>query len=223
MRILIVEDEAKIGNDIRESLNAAGYVAEIAREGEDGWFRGDSENFDAVVLDLGLPVIDGLTILRRWRTAGRKMPVIILTARDGWREKVDGIDAGADDYLIKPFRMEELLARVRAVTRRSVGQASPVLTFGDLEVDTRQRTVTVSGRLIALTPLEYRLVAYLMHHQGRVISQAELAEHVYDQEIDRDSNVIEVLVSRIRRKLGIDLLETRRGHGYFIGRIEPAP
>lgn len=217
VRILVIEDEARIANDIRDSLNAAGYVAEVSRDGEDGWFRGDSESFDAVVLDLGLPVLDGITILKRWRNAGRTMPVIILTARDGWREKVDGIDAGADDYLIKPFRMEELLARLRAVTRRASGHASPLLTHGALEVDTRQRSISLSGRSVAVTPLEYRLIAYLVHHRGRVISQTELSEHVYDQDIERDSNAIEVLVSRIRRKLGGDIIETRRGHGYLIG------
>ncbi len=217
VRILVIEDEARIANDIRESLNAAGYVSEVSRDGEDGWYRGDSESFDAVVLDLGLPVLDGITILKRWRSAGRAMPVIILTARDGWREKVDGIDAGADDYLIKPFRMEELLARIRAVTRRSVGHASPLLTHGVLEVDTRQRSIAMAGRPVTVTPLEYRLIAYLVHHRGRVISQTELSEHVYDQEIERDSNSIEVLVSRIRRKLGSDVIETRRGHGYTIG------
>ncbi|CAN1499558.1 OmpR Response regulators consisting of a CheY-like receiver domain and a winged-helix DNA-binding domain [Rhabdaerophilaceae bacterium] len=217
VRILVIEDEARIANDIRDSLNAVGYVAEVSRDGEDGWFRGDSESFDAVVLDLGLPVLDGVTILKRWRNAGRTMPVIILTARDSWREKVDGIDAGADDYLIKPFRMEELLARLRAVTRRASGHASPLLTNGVLEVDTRQRSISLSGRPVAVTPLEYRLIAYLMHHRGRVISQTELSEHVYDQDIERDSNAIEVLVSRIRRKLGGDIIETRRGHGYLIG------
>ncbi len=217
VRILVIEDETRIADDIRESLVAAGYVAEVSRDGEDGWFRGDSESFDAVVLDLGLPVLDGITILKRWRKAGRFMPVIILTARDGWNEKVDGIDAGADDYLVKPFRMEELLARIRAVTRRAVGHASPLLAHGALEVDTRQRSVALAGRPVAVTPLEYRLVAYLLHHRGRVISQTELSEHVYDQEIERDSNAIEVLVSRIRRKLGGDIIETRRGHGYLIG------
>lgn len=217
VRILVIEDEPRIANDIRESLLAAGYVAEVARDGEDGWFRGDSESFDAAVLDLGLPVLDGITILKRWRNAGRTMPVIILTARDGWREKVDGIDAGADDYLIKPFRMEELLARIRAVTRRAVGHASPLLSHGALEVDTRQRSISLSGRPVTVTPLEYRLIAYLVHHKGRVISQTELSEHVYDQEIERDSNAIEVLVSRIRRKLGGEIIETRRGHGYLIG------
>lgn len=216
MRILVVEDEPRIADDIRESLQAAGYIAEVARDGEDGWFRGDSEVFDAVVLDLGLPVMDGVTILKRWRGAERTMPVIILTARDGWRDKVDGIDAGADDYLVKPFRMEELLARLRAVTRRFVGQTSPLLTHGALEVDTRQRAISLAGAAVTVTPLEYRLIAYMMHHKGRVISQTELSEHVYDQEIDRDSNAIEVLVSRIRRKLGGDVIETRRGHGYII-------
>jgi DNA-binding response OmpR family regulator len=223
LRILVIEDEHRIAQDIRDSLIAAGYVADLARDGEDGWFRGDTEAFDAVVLDLGLPVLDGLTILRRWRRAARTMPVVILTARDSWREKVDGIDAGADDYLVKPFQMEELLARIRAVTRRAVGHASAILGRGSLEVDTRRRSVSIDGRSIAMTPLEYRLIAYLMHHQGRVVSQTELSEHVYDQDIDRDSNAIEVLVSRLRRKVGSDLIETRRGHGYVITPIEPAP
>jgi len=149
------------------------------------------------------------------------MPVVILTARDSWREKVDGIDAGADDYLVKPFQMEELLARIRAVTRRAVGHGSPIFGRGQLEVDTRSRTVSLNGRDIAMTPLEYRLLAYLMHHAGRVLSQSELSEHVYDQDVERESNAIEVLVSRVRRKIGSDLIETRRGQGYIIPQAEP--
>lgn len=221
MRILVIEDEPQIARDICDSLVAAGYVADLSRDGEDGWFRGDTENFDAVVLDLGLPVLDGLTVLRRWRRSERMMPVVILTARDSWREKVDGIDAGADDYLVKPFQMEELLARIRAVTRRAVGHGSPIFGRGQLEVDTRSRTVSLNGRDIAMTPLEYRLLAYLMHHAGRVLSQSELSEHVYDQDVERESNAIEVLVSRVRRKVGSDLIETRRGQGYIIPQAEP--
>ncbi|MCZ8315834.1 response regulator transcription factor [Phreatobacter sp.] len=223
MRILVIEDEVHIARDIRDSLVDAGYLADLARDGEDGWYRGDSETFDAVVLDLGLPVLDGLTILRRWRRSGRMMPVVILTARDGWREKVDGIDAGADDYLVKPFQMEELLARIRAVTRRAAGHSSPILCRGVLEVDTRRRAVSLEGREVAMSPLEYRLLSYLMHHQGRVVSQGELSEHIYDQDADHDSNAIEVLVSRVRRKVGSELIETRRGHGYIVSQIEGAP
>jgi DNA-binding response OmpR family regulator len=218
MRILVIEDERRIAEDIVRGLTSAGYLAETTADGEDGWFRGAHEDFDAIVLDLGLPVMDGLTILKRWRAAGRRIPVIVLTARDGWRDKVDGIDAGADDYLAKPFQMEELLARIRAITRRAVGVSSPVLTHGALEVDTRQRSVTLNGAAVPVTPLEYRLVAYLLHHRGKVLSQTEIGEHIYDQEVDRDSNALEVLVSRLRRKLGPDLIETRRGHGYLIAR-----
>lgn len=216
MRILVIEDERRIAKDIIQGLEGAGYVTKHCLDGEDGWFRGDSETFDAVVLDLGLPLIDGLTVLKRWRAAGRSMPVVVLTARDGWIDKVDGIDAGADDYLAKPFRMEELLARIRAITRRAVGQASPLLVNGALQVDTRLHTVSVGSTAIPVTPLEYRLVAYMLHHRGRIISQSELSEHIYDQDIERDSNALEVLISRLRRKLGSDVIQTRRGHGYVI-------
>ncbi len=216
MRVLVVEDEPRIAGDVIGGLKAAGYVGELSIDGEDGWFRGDSETFDAVVLDIGLPLLDGLTVLRRWRAAGRPFPVLLLTARDDWRDKVEGIDAGADDYLAKPFRMEELLARLRAITRRAAGQTSPVLSNGHLEIDTRQRSVTVSGAPVSLTPLEYRLLAYLMHHQGRVVSQTEISDHIHGQEIERDSNAMEALVSRLRRKLGSEVIETRRGHGYLV-------
>lgn len=216
MRILVIEDERRIAKDIIQGLEGAGYVTKHCLDGEDGWFRGDSETFDAVVLDLGLPLIDGLTVLKRWRAAGRSMPVVVLTARDGWIDKVDGIDAGADDYLAKPFRMEELLARIRAITRRAVGQASPLLVNGALQVDTRLHTVSVGSTAIPVTPLEYRLVAYMLHHRGRIISQSELSEHIYDQDIERESNALEVLISRLRRKLGSNVIQTRRGHGYVI-------
>src|SRR5260370_10331939 len=216
MRILVVEDEKRIAADLQRGLSQAGYVVDVAHDGEDGWFRGDSEDYDAVVLDLGLPRIDGVTILKRWRAAGRAHPVIILTARDGWREKVDGIDAGADDYLTKPFRIEELLARLRAVTRRRAGQASSILSAGRLAIDTAGRTVNLDGASLAVTALEYRLIAYLAHHRGRVLSQSELSEHIYEQDIERDSNAIEALVLRLRRKLGDGVILTRRGHGYVL-------
>ena len=216
MRILVVEDERRIAADLWHSLTQAGYVVDLAHDGEDGWFRGDSEAYDAVVLDLGLPKIDGVTVLERWRAAGRGHPVIILTARDGWREKVDGIDAGADDYVTKPFRIEELLARLRAVTRRRAGQTSAVLRAGRLAVDTASRSVQLDGASLAVTALEYRLIAYLAHHRGRVLSQSELSGHIYEQDIERDSNAIEALVLRLRRKLGNGLIVTRRGQGYVL-------
>ncbi|KAA2237526.1 response regulator transcription factor [Salinarimonas soli] len=218
MRILVVEDERRIAADVARSLDAAGFVAEVAHDGEDGWFRGDSEPFDAAVLDLGLPRLDGVSVLKRWRAAGRPLPVLILTARDGWREKVDAIDAGADDYLTKPFRMEELVARVRAITRRAAGRTSPLIAIGPVELDTRHRSLSVEGRAVALTALEYRLLAYLMTHAGRVVSQHELSEHIYSDSVEHESNAVEVLVARLRKKLGVPLLETRRGHGYVIER-----
>ncbi|WP_334175790.1 response regulator transcription factor [Pseudoxanthobacter sp.] len=216
MRVLIVEDEPRILADLRRALEAANYVVSTASEGEDGWYRGDSEDFDLVILDLGLPKIDGLTVLKRWRAAGRTMPVLILTARDEWREKVDGIDAGADDYLTKPFRIEELLARVRALVRRSAGFASPVLVNGPLEIDTRNMAVAYRGHPVPVTALEYRLLAYLMHQPGRVVSQSEIAQHIYEEDLERDSNAVEVIVARLRRKLSGPVIETRRGQGYLI-------
>ena len=217
LRILLIEDEKKIAAGLARGLEHAGYVVDIAHDGEDGWFRGDSEPFDAAILDLGLPAIDGVGVLRRWRAAGREFPVIILTAREGWRNKVDGIDAGADDYLTKPFRIEELLARLRAVLRRRAGRASPVLTTGRLEIDTAARSVKLDGAEVAVTPLEYRLLSCLAHHRGHVMSQRELSEHIYEQDIERDSNAIEALVRRLRRKLGQGVILTRRGHGYSLG------
>lgn len=222
MRVLVIEDERRIAADVTEALSAAGFVVETSSDGEDGWFRADSEDFDIVVLDLGLPVMDGLTVLRKWRAAGRRMPVLLLTARDGWREKVEGIDSGADDYLTKPFHMEELVARVRALTRRASGHASSVLAVGPVEVDTRKKGVTVDGRAVALTPLEYRLLTYLILQNGRVVSQSELGAHIYDQDKEHDSNAIEVLIARLRKKLGTPVIETRRGHGYCVMPSEDA-
>ncbi|MDX3906612.1 MAG: response regulator transcription factor [Pigmentiphaga sp.] len=216
MRILVVEDEPRIAADIRAGLTQAHYAVDEAADGETAWFRAGTEDYDAIVLDLGLPKLDGLTVLKRLRAADISTPVLILTARDGWRDKVEGIDAGADDYLAKPFQMEELLARLRAITRRAAGRSSAILRAGPVEIDTRTRMVTVHGTAMALSSLEYRLLSYFLHHPGRVLSQSELIEHIYEAGSDRDTNAIEALVARLRRKLGVDLIETRRGHGYLI-------
>lgn len=217
MRTLVVEDERQIALDMATSLDAAGFTVEISCDGEDAWYRGGTEDYDAVILDLGLPKLDGLTVLRRWRSEGRTMPVIILTAREGWTSRVEGINSGADDYLSKPFQMEELIARVRAVLRRTHGHASPVLAAGTLSLDTSQMRVVRSGRSIALTPLEYRLVSYLLHHKGRIVPGPELLEHVYGGSDAREVNAIEALLVRLRRKLGPGAVETRRGQGYVMG------
>ena len=214
MRVLVVEDEPDLARQIADALIEADYVVDVANDGEEGHFLGDTEPYDAVVLDLGLPKIDGITILERWRRAGRDMPVLILTARDQWREKVAGFDAGADDYVTKPFQLEEILARIRALIRRASGHASPILTFGSLSIDTSSARVTVDGAAVKLTGHEYKLISYMAHHAGKVISRTELTEHVYDQDFDLDSNTIEVFVGRIRRKLGVDVIETVRGLGY---------
>lgn len=216
MRVLLVEDDRRIAADVSAALTAAGYVVETVRDGEEAWFRGDTEDYGAIVLDLGLPGMDGLSVLKRWRVNGRGTPVLILTARGSWAERVDGIDAGADDYLPKPFRMEELLARLRSIVRRAAGHASSVVEVGDVGLDERQMKVTVRGAPVALSPLEYRLVAYLVMRRGRVVSQGELSENVYGQDDAHDSNAIEVLVGRVRKKLGTDLIETRRGFGYVV-------
>ena len=216
MRVLLVEDDRRIASDIERALGAAGYVAETVRDGEEAWFRGDTEDYAAIILDLGLPRMDGLSVLKRCRANGRRTPVLVLTARGSWAERVDGIDAGADDYLPKPFRMEELLARLRAVIRRSAGHASSVLTAGDVTLDERQMKVSVRGVPVGLSTLEYRLMAYLLLHRGRVVSQHELAENVYGQDDAHDSNALEVLVGRVRRKIGAELIETRRGFGYLV-------
>jgi len=221
MRLLLVEDDRRIAADVERALSAAGYVVETVRNGEDAWFRGDTEDYGAIVLDLGLPGMDGLAVLKRWRANGRAMPVLILTARGSWAERVDGIDAGADDYLAKPFRMEELLARLRSIVRRSVGQASSRIVAGDVELDERQMKVTLRGVPVALSPLEYRLIAFLLRHRGRVVSQQELEENVYGHGEDHESNALEVLVGRVRKKLGAGLIETRRGFGYLISDTTP--
>jgi DNA-binding response OmpR family regulator len=216
MRILVVEDEPRIAGDLKNALEAAGYVVEVSADGEDAWFRGDTDDFTLIVLDLGLPKIDGLTILKRWRSEGNKTPVLILTARGSWTERVEGIDAGADDYLPKPFQMEELLARVRALLRRSGGAATSMIRVGNVALDARQKRVTVGGVPLNLSPLEYRLINFLMHNRGRVVSQHELTEQLYSQDFERESNSVEVLIGRLRRKLKVDLIETRRGHGYVV-------
>ena len=214
MRLLVVEDDPNLAAQLVRALQEAGYAVDSATDGEMGLFLGETEPYDAVVLDLGLPVIDGLTVLDRWRRAGRAMPVLVLTARDRWSEKVAGFDAGADDYVAKPFRMEEVLARVRALIRRAAGHASAELTCGPLSIDTRSARVTVEGAAVKLTAQEYRLLSYLMHHKGRIVSRTELTEHIYDQDFDRDSNTIEVFVGRLRKKLGVNLISTVRGLGY---------
>ncbi len=222
MRVLVVEDDPRIARRLEAVLQEAGYAVDAVDNGEEAWFRGDTEDYDAVVLDLGLPRMDGLTVLRQWREGGRDVPILILTARGAWAERVAGIDAGADDYLVKPFVMEELLARLRALLRRAAGRASPLIAIGRVVLDTRQMRATVDGEKIALTPLEYRCLSYLMHHAGRVVPPGELMEHLYAHDHDREPNAVEVLIGRLRRKLGIDLIETRRGFGYVISK-PPSP
>jgi two-component system, OmpR family, response regulator len=216
MRVLVVEDDRRIAAEVARALETAGYVPEIVGDGEEAWFRGDTEDYGAIVLDLGLPGMDGLSVLKRWRASERHIPVLILTARGSWAERVDGIDAGADDYLPKPFRMEELLARLRSIVRRAAGHASSTITVGDLSLDERQMKVLSRGLPVPMSPLEYRLIAHLMRHRGRVVSQHELSENIYGQEDAHDSNAIEVLIGRVRKKLGSESIETRRGFGYLI-------
>ena len=214
MRVLLVEDEAALAQPLKQTLTEAGYAVDWVDNGRDAWALGGTQTFDAVVLDLGLPQMDGLSVLKRWRSEGMAAPVLILTARDQWHEKVAGIDAGADDYLTKPFHTEELLARVRALIRRAQGLASPTLACGPLALDTRSGRVTLDGHPVNLTSHEYKVLAYLMHRPGAVVSRAELTEHIYAQDFDRDSNTIEVFVGRLRKKLPAELIETVRGLGY---------
>ena len=212
----MVEDDHDLNRQLADALKSAGYVVDTAFDGEEGHFLGDTEPYDAVILDLGLPEVDGLSVLERWRKAERLMPVLVLTARDRWSDKVAGIDAGADDYVSKPFHMEEVLARVRALIRRSAGNATNDFRCGPVHLDARASKVTVDDQLVRLTSHEYRVLAYLMLHQGRIVSRTELTEHLYDQDFDRDSNTIEVFIGRLRKKLKADVIETVRGLGYRV-------
>lgn len=216
MRVLVVEDEAALARQLSAALAGAGYAVDKAADGERADFLAATERYDAIVLDLGLPRIDGLTLLRRWREAGQDVPVLILTARGSWHEKVQGIDSGADDYVSKPFRVEEVLARLRALIRRASGHITPQLRCGSVLLDPRAAKVSVDGVPVKLTAHEFRVLSYLMHHRGRVVSQVELSEHIYSQDLDRDSNTVEVFVARLRRKLGADIIETVRGLGYRV-------
>ena len=220
MRILLVEDDPTLSKQVRQALEEADYAVDLAVDGRDAQYRGETEPFDAAILDLGLPLVDGITVLKGWRAHGIRFPVLILTARDTWHEKVAGIDAGADDYLGKPFHMEELLARVRALIRRASGNASSVLACGTLRLDTRSGRVSVDGESIVLTSHEFKVLSYLMHHQGEIVSRSTLTEHIYAQDFDRDSNTIEVFVGRLRKKIPSELIETVRGLGY---RMSGAP
>jgi two-component system, OmpR family, response regulator len=216
MRVLIVEDEPALALRLQKALEAASFAVDVAYDGEEGWHLGDTEPYDAIVLDLGLPKIDGVTILRRWREAGRSTPVLILTARGRWSEKMAGFDAGADDYMVKPFELEEVVYRVRALIRRASGHAQPELTCGPVRLDTNTGRVSLQGNPVQLTAQEFRILSYLMHHVGRVVSRTELMEHVYDRHFDGDSNVLEVLLGRIRKKIGASLIQTVRGQGYMV-------
>jgi len=216
MRLLVVEDDRDLNRQIVSALEGAGYAVDRAFDGEEGGFLGDTEPYDAVILDIGLPKRDGVSVLEAWRKGGRTMPVLILTARDRWSDKVQGFDAGADDYVGKPFHMEEVLARVRALLRRAAGHASSELVAGPVRLDARAGRVTVNGLAIKLTSHEYRLLSYLMHHVGRIVSRGEIVEHLYEQDFDRDSNTIEVFVGRLRKKLGVDIIQTARCLGYII-------
>ena len=216
MRVLVVEDEAVLAEQLALALGDAGYAVDRAGDGERADFLATTEAYDAIVLDLGLPKIDGLTLLRRWREATLNVPVLVLTARGSWTEKVQGIDGGADDYVTKPFRIEEVLARLRALIRRASGQLAPELRCGSVALDPRNARVTIDGVPVKLTGHEFRVLSYLMHHRGRIVSQGELTEHIYAQNFDRDSNTVEVFIARLRRKLGATFIETVRGLGYRI-------
>ena len=216
MRILVVEDEIEISKDIASSLGEAGFAVQTCDNGEDAWFLGSTEVYDAIILDLGLPRLDGLTVLGRWRSEEVTTPIIVLTARGSWTERVEGINAGADDYMPKPFQMEELIARLRGLLRRTHGQTNPQIRAGQLELDTNHMLVTVDGRTAQLTPLEFRLISYLLHNKGRIVSREELKDHIYGSEDGRVDNAVEAMIARLRRKLGFEHIETRRGHGYCL-------
>ncbi|MET0496796.1 MAG: response regulator transcription factor [Steroidobacteraceae bacterium] len=216
MRALVVEDDAVVGPDIAQALHDAGFIVDIATSGPDAWYRGDVDDYDVIILDLGLPQLDGLSVLKRWRSNGRAFPVLILSARGDWTEKVEGIEAGADDYLGKPFEMGELIARVRALVRRAAGRASAVIEIGTLTLDTRRMSAAIAGKQLRLSPLEFRFLDYLAHQPDRAVPAGELAEHLYGVADASDSNAIEALVTRLRRKLGVGVIETRRGFGYAL-------
>lgn len=216
MRILIAEDEKAIAEEVKAHLERAGYVTETVGDGETAWFQGETEDYDGIVIDLGLPRLDGLTVIRNLRKAGSRAAILVLTARGAWMERVAGIDAGADDYLPKPFHAEELIARLGAILRRTQGHTTPLIEIGGLRLDTRGMTLTRNGRPIALTPLEYRALRYLAHNRGRVVSQFELCEHVWSGSQDPGSNTLEVLIARLRKKIGSEVIRTQRGHGYVI-------
>lgn len=220
MRALVVEDDQQAAQQISDALSKHGFAVDASHDGNDAWFIGDTEEYDIAILDLGLPGRDGLSVLTDWRRGGNKMPVLVLTARDTWREKVNGLRAGADDYLIKPFEMEELLARVEALVRRSHGHASSVIACGSLGLDTASQRATLQGRHLDLSALEYRLLAYMINRVGQVVSKATLTEHLYQMDFEHNSNVIEVLVNRVRKKLGTEHIQTRRGQGYVINDAE---
>jgi two-component system OmpR family response regulator len=217
MKILVGEDDDRISEVLHSALSRSGFEVSRESDGEAVWFRATSEEFDAIILDLGLPQMDGLTVLKRWRRDGLDTPVLILTARGQWEERVEGIEAGADDYVVKPFHALEIVARVRALIRRSNGLAVSRIPFGKYELDMRTMQVTEDGISKDLTPQEFRLMAYLLHNRGRVVSQLEITEHIYRQDFERDSNAVEVLVARLRKRLGHDVVKTRRGFGYTLG------
>ncbi|MBI1218267.1 MAG: response regulator [Rhodobacteraceae bacterium] len=216
MRVLAVEDDPRIAASLRTALTKAGFLVELCGDGEEAWFRGDTEAYDLIVLDLGLPKLDGLTVLKRWRAGGCETPVLVLTARGAWTDRVEGIDAGADDYLPKPFRMEELVARARALIRRSAGRGTPMQAHGRLALDPAKMEIAVEGRAVTVSALEYRLLSYLMLHRDRVLPPVEILEHLYGDEDSREANALEALVARLRRKLGPGIIGTRRGFGYFL-------
>lgn len=220
MRALVVEDDVRIAQDLARALGAAGFLVEPCDNGEDAWFRGGTENYDLIVLDLGLPLLDGLSVLKRWRSEGVESPVLILTARGAWTERVEGIDAGADDYLPKPFRMEELVARARALVRRSSGRGATTQSLGALSIDLNRMVVAKEGVPVHLTPLEFRLIAYLAHNLGRIVASGELLEHLYGDDDAREANALEAIIARMRRKLGAGVIGTRRGFGYYLEQPE---
>lgn len=216
MRLLVVEDEPALTFRLQQALEGSGFAVDCAYDGEEGWHLGDTEPYDAVVLDLGLPKLDGIGVLQRWREAGRTMPVLVLTARGRWSEKMQAFNVGADDYVTKPFELDEVVYRLRALIRRAAGHAQPELVCGAVRLDTNSARVAVDGMTVTLTAQEFRILSYLMHHVGKVVSRTELMEHVYDRNFDSDSNVLEVLIGRLRKKIGAEMIHTIRGQGYML-------